>query len=105
MSQILQLRDEVKAYNCANNFPTDYKLEKRSTIHDRVTRNNLSKLRIPLYRSATGGQRTFAYQAVSLWNPLNNDLKHSPSVQFFKTFTENHFKRNTFVAIQYYYCS
>ena len=54
------------AYKCASNLAPEYlcaKFKKRSSVHNRTTRNN-EKFEIPLFRSATG-QRTFAYRAVS----------------------------------------
>ena len=50
------------AYKCANNLAPEYlcvKFKKRSSVHNRTTRNN-DKFEIPSFRSATG-QRTFAY--------------------------------------------
>ena len=55
------------AYKCANNLAPKYlcaKFKKRSSVHNRTTRNN-DKWEIPSFRSATG-QRTFAYRAVSI---------------------------------------
>ena len=73
------------AYKCANNLAPDYfctKFKKRSSVHDRSTRNN-NKLHIPLYRTFSG-QRTFAYRAVSLWNSFDEGLQSSTSVKAFK---------------------
>ena len=58
------------------------KLKKRSSIHNRTTRNN-DKFEIPSFRSASG-QRTFAYRAVSLWNMLDEDLRNATTVKAFK---------------------
>ena len=69
---MLKFRDAAKAYKCANNLAPEYpcaKFKKRSSVHNRTTRNN-DKFEIPSFRSATG-QRTFAYRAVSLWNMLD----------------------------------
>ena len=73
------------AYKCANNLAPEYlcaKFEKRSSVHNRTTRNN-EKFEIPSFRSATG-QRTFAYRAVSLWNMLDEDLRNATTVKAFK---------------------
>ena len=73
------------AYKCANNVAPHYlcmKFKKRSSVHDRLTRNN-NTLHIPLYGTLSG-QRTFAYKAVSLWNSLNEGLQSSTSVKAFK---------------------
>ena len=82
---MLQFRDSVMAYKCANNLAPGYlcmKFKKRSAVHDRTTRNN-NKLHIPLYKTCRG-QRTFAYRAVSLWNSLDEGLQSSTSVKAFK---------------------
>ena len=76
VNEILQFRDSVMAYKCANNLAPDYlciKFNKRSPVHDPATRNN-NKLQIPLYKTFSG-QRTFAYRAVSLWNSLVHKKK------------------------------
>ena len=47
--EMLQFRDSVMAYKCANNLAPDYlwiKFKKRSAVHDRTTCNN-NKLHIP----------------------------------------------------------
>ena len=75
----------VMAYKCASNLAPKYlcaKFKKRSSVHNRTTRNN-EKFEIPLFRSATG-QRTFAYRAVSLWNTLDEDLRNATTVKAFK---------------------
>ena len=75
INEMLQFRDSVMAYKCANNLAPDYlciKFKKRSAVHDRTTRNN-KKLHIPLYKTCSG-QRTFAYRAVSLWNSSDGGL-------------------------------
>ena len=85
VDEMLQFRDSVMAYKCANNLAPDYlctKFKKRSSVHDRSTRNN-NKLHIPLYRTFSG-QRTFAYRAVSLWNSFDEGLQSSTSVKAFK---------------------
>ena len=82
---MLQFRNSVMAYKCANNLAPDYlcmKLKKRSAVHDRTTRNNI-KLHIPLYKTCRG-QRTFAYGAVSLWNSLDEGLQSTTSVKALK---------------------
>ena len=85
VNEMLQLRDSVMAFKCVNNLAPDYlciKFIKRSSVHDRLTRNN-NKLQIPLYKTFSG-QRTFAYRAVSLWNSLDEGLQSSTSVKAFK---------------------
>ena len=46
--------------------------------------------RIPSVRTKTYGQRAFAYQAPSVWNELPHSLRHSPSLQSFKTNLKTH---------------
>ena len=73
------------AYKCASNLAPEYlcaKFKKRSSVHNRTTRNN-EKFEIPLFRSATG-QRTFAYRAVSLLNTLDEDLRNATTLKAFK---------------------
>ena len=85
VSKMLKFRDAVMAYKCANNLAPEYlcaKFKKRSSVHNRTTRNN-EKFEIPLFRSATG-QRTFAYRAVSLLNTLDEDLRNATTVKAFK---------------------
>ena len=84
-SKMHKIRDAVMAYKCANNLASEYlcaKFKKRSSVHNRITRNN-DKFEIPSFRSATG-QRTFAYRAVSLWNMLDEDLRNTTTVKAFK---------------------
>ena len=73
------------AYKCANNLAPEYlcaKFKKRSSVHNRTTRNN-EKFEIPSFRSGTG-QRTFACRAVSLWNMLDEDLRNATAVKALK---------------------
>ena len=84
-SKMLKFRDAVMAYKCANDLAPEYlcaKFKKRSSVHNRKTRNN-EKFEISSFRSATG-QRTFAYRAVSLWNVLDEDLRNATTVKAFK---------------------
>ncbi|KAK7090564.1 hypothetical protein V1264_010341 [Littorina saxatilis] len=46
--------------------------------------------RIPSARTKTYGQRTFSYQAPSIWNQLPHSLRHSTSMQSFKTSLKTH---------------
>ena len=55
---------------------------KRSDVSKRPTRTS-QDFNIPLFRSASG-QRTFYYQAVSLWNSSNTELKLCKSICDFK---------------------
>ena len=57
--------------------------KKRSSVHDRATRNNNNKLQIPLHKTFCG-QSTFAYRTVSLWHYLDEGLQSSTSVKAFK---------------------
>lgn len=85
VGKMLKFRDAVIAYKCVNNLAPEYlcaKFKKRSSVHNRITRNN-EKFEIPLFKSATG-QRSFAYRAVSLWNMLDEDLRNVTSVKAFK---------------------
>jgi len=73
------------AYKNGNNLAPDYlcmKFKKRSSVHDRATRNN-NKLQVPLYKTFSG-QRSFTYRAVSQWNSLDEGLQSSISVKAFK---------------------
>ena len=84
VSKMLKFKDAVMAYKCASNLAPEYlcaKFKKRSSVHNRTTRNN-EKFEIPLFRSATG-QRTFAYRVVSLWNTLDEDLRNATTVKAF----------------------
>ena len=77
-------------YKCVNNLAPEYlctKFKKRSFVHNRTNRNN-NKLQIPLLKSS-GGQRTFSYRAVSLWNELDEELKILTTVKSFKKFVES----------------
>ena len=85
VSKMLKFRDAVMAYKCASNLAPEYlctKFKKRSSVHNRTTRNN-EKFEIPLFRLATG-QRTLAYRAVSLWNTLDENLRNATTVKAFK---------------------
>jgi hypothetical protein len=66
------------------NWPPSYltnQFTTRADVSKRSTRNS-QNIDIPLFKSKT--QRTFNYQAVSLWNLLNNDLKLCTSISGFK---------------------
>ena len=87
---MLRFRDSVMAYKCANSLAPDYlciKFKKRSSVHDRATRNN-NKFHIPLYRTFSG-QRTFAYRALSLWNSLDEGFTIVHFSQGLQMFSEN----------------
>ena len=75
VDKLLYFRDSVLTYKCLNNLTPDYlcnKFEKRSSIHNRKTRTHNS-LQMPLFKTA-GGQRSFAYRAVHVWNNLDKNL-------------------------------
>ena len=85
VSKMLKFKDTDMACKCANNLAPEYlsaKFKKRSSVHNRTTRNN-EKFEIPSFRSATG-QRTFAYRTVSLRNMLDEDLRNAATVKTLK---------------------
>ena len=47
-------------------------------------------LKIPLYRHRTSGDRSFSFQAASVWNTLPISLRHSDSLESFKTGLKTH---------------
>ena len=68
---MLIYRDCILVFKCLRGLAPDYpanKFKKRSEIHNKDIQNK-NKIDIPGYRKATG-QRTFHYQAISLWNSL-----------------------------------
>ena len=70
---------------CVRGFAPDYlakKFKMKSEIHNKDTRNK-NKMDIPGYRTAAG-QRTFYYQAVSLWNSLHGSLTKLRNLALFK---------------------
>ena len=72
---MLVYRDCILVFKCLRGLAPDYpanKFKKRSEIHNNDTWNK-NKIDIPGYRTATG-QRTFHYQAVSVWNSLPERL-------------------------------
>ena len=75
VESMLIYRDCILVFKCLRGLAPDYpanKFKKRSEIHNKDTQNK-NKIDIPGYRTATG-QRTFHYQAVSLWNSLPERL-------------------------------
>ena len=73
------------AYKCANNLAPEYlcaKFKKRSSAHNRTTRDN-ENFEIPSFRSATS-QRTFPYREVSLGNMLDENLRNTTTVKALK---------------------
>ena len=76
----------VLTFKCLNGLAPDYLnsyFQERLSLHDRNTRNK-QKLNIPAYRSAAG-QRTFEYQAVSLWNSLPCNITVHDNCKDFKS--------------------
>ena len=57
-------------------------------IHDRFTRKRDS-LQIPLCKTSSG-QRTFSFRATSIWNSVDNNIKHSSSLRKFKAFMKEY---------------
>ena len=91
VEQILYPRDDVMAYKCINGLAPSYllnKIDRRTQIHNRHTRNRNS-LQIPLFKTATG-QRTFTYRIASIWNNLSENLKQSTSLNIFKQRLREH---------------
>ena len=51
VSKMLKFRDAVMAYKCASNLAPEYlctKFKKRSSVHNRTTRNNDREARNPI---------------------------------------------------------
>ena len=89
VKQLLYYRDAVLTCKCLNGLAPTYlvgKFTKPSSIHTCHTRKR-DLLHIPLYRTATGQRtrkrnqylRSFAPLCLlsSIWNNLDNDIKHS----------------------------
>ena len=91
VSEQLLLRDSLMAFKCMNSLAPPYlsnTFSKRSSIHNRLTRNQDS-VQIPLYRTASG-QRSFHYRVVKLWNSLDDNVKKATSLSHFKKLMKNH---------------
>ena len=70
------LRDAVFAFKCMTGCVPDYltsKLVDWGQVSGCMTRNS-QQLNIPLFKTA-GGQWSFQYRIVSLWNSLDKDLR------------------------------
>ena len=57
-------------------------------LHEHPMRDQ-ELLNIPPFRTATG-QRTFHYRAVKIWNELEDELKHIPTLGNFKRKLKSH---------------
>ena len=91
IEQLLLYRDTVMIYKCINILAPSYlsnKFRKRSKLHEHPMRDQ-EFLNIPLFRTATG-QRTFHYRAVKIWNDLEDELKHIPTLGNFKRKLKSH---------------
>ena len=81
----LYYRSAIMAFKCMTGHAPEYlssKFLKRAEVSGRSTRNS-QLLNIPLFKTA-GGQRTFYYRIVNLWNSLDYNLKLCDSVTVFK---------------------
>lgn len=90
VKSMLIYRDCIVVFKCLRGLTPDY-LAERSEIHNKDTwnKNNMDS---PGYRTAAG-QRTFRYQAVSLWNSLPERLAERTNLASFKetSFEHDHF--------------
>ena len=59
----------------------------RSTLDNRI-------FTPPFVRTKTYGNRSFSYQAISIWNSLPYDIRHSPAVSVFKSKLKSHLFSN-----------
>ena len=78
-------------HKCLHNQAPSYlsdKFVRRSSIHNRVTRNSCD-LNVPFSRLKTG-QRSFAFRGAKLYNNLPNDLKNITDAKVFKRRMLNH---------------
>ena len=85
INEMLQFRDSVMAYKCANNSAPDYlciKFKKRSAVHDRTTRNIISF--ISLYTRLVAVNAHLPIEQFLYGTLLDEDLQSSTSVKAFK---------------------
>ena len=98
VESMLIYRDCILVFKCLRGLAPDYlakNFKKRSEIHNKETWNkNKNKMDIPEYRTAAG-QRTFHYQAVSLWHSLSQRLTELPNLASFKKELMRHLQRES----------
>ena len=85
VKSILLFKEGVLAFKCVKGLAPSYltaRFNKRSTVHDKVTRNKDSLI-IPHYKS-TSGQRTFSYRGIRLWNSFPIELCELNKIGRFK---------------------
>ena len=87
----LFLKDVLMVHKCLHNQAPSYlsdKFVRRSSIHNRATRNSCD-LNVPFSRLKTG-QRSFAFRGAKLYNNLPNDIKNITDAKVFKRRMLNH---------------
>ena len=87
----LFLKDVLMVHKCLHNQAPSYlsdKFVRRSSIHNRVTRNSCD-LNVPFSRLKTG-QRSFAFREAKLYNNLPYDIKNITDAKVFKRRMLNH---------------
>ena len=87
----LFLKDVLMVHKCLHNQAPSYlsdKFVRRSSIHNRITRNSCD-LNVPFSRLKTG-QRSFAFRGAKLYNNLPNDIKNITDAKVFKRRMLNH---------------
>ena len=85
VKSILLYKEGVLAFKCVKGLAPSYltaRFNKRSTVHDKDTRNKDSLI-IPHYKS-TSGQRTFSYRGIRLWNSFPIELRELNEIGRFK---------------------
>ena len=85
VKSILLVKEGVLAFKCVKGLAPSYltaRFNKRSTVHDKDTRNKDSLI-IPHYKS-TSGQRTFPYRGIRLWNSFPIELRELNEIGRFK---------------------
>ena len=87
----LFLKDVLMVHKCLHNQAPSYlsdKFVRRSSIHNRITRNSCD-LNVPFSRLKTG-QRSFAFRGAKLYNNLPYDIKNITDAKVFKRRMLNH---------------
>ena len=85
IKSIILFKEGVLAFKCVKGLAPSYltaRFNKRSTVHDKDTRNKDS-LVIPHYKS-TSGQRTFSCRGIRLWNSFPIELRELNEIGRFK---------------------
>lgn len=94
VSARIQYKVSTVTYNCIASSCPDY-LSSLLSLYV-PSRQNLRSaadtrvLRVPLVKTKSYGQRTFAYQSSVVWNSLPYDLRHAESTASFKRRLKTH---------------